>query len=88
MSEKKADIDTDADPQIDVSRGLLIRQPETDQTIDTTADIEAQQQRKEARKRAIRQYMDRGYKSGKEQRPIRSPAHAEFMCRAGLIDLP
>lgn len=39
--------------------------------------------REEARKAAIREFRNRGYKSGNETRKPKSDAHAEFLIRAG-----
>lgn len=61
-----------------------------DQTTDTTAEIEenSAQALKAKRAAAIREAMNRGYTSGNETRKVRSPAHAEFLARAGTIQLP
>lgn len=40
-----------------------------------------------ARAAAIRELRDRGYMSGKERRPVRSDAHAEFLIRAGTVEI-
>lgn len=40
-----------------------------------------------ARANAIRDLVDRGYKSGREVRKVHSAAHAEFLIRAGALKL-
>jgi len=40
-----------------------------------------------ARANAIRDLVDRGYKSGREVRKVHSVAHAEFLIRAGVVDV-
>lgn len=57
---------------------------------DTTAEIQdnSAEAHRARRAAAIREAMNRGYTSGNENRKIRSPAHAEFLARAGTIQLP
>lgn len=40
------------------------------------------------RHRAIEEYLNHGYQSAKEKRRVKSIKHAEFLARAGVIELP
>ena len=77
---KSKETDAPEDPQV----------PDVNPAEDDPAIVDALKEvaRGDARSRAIQEYMTHGYKSGHENRKVRSPAHAEFLCRAGTITLP